>query len=402
VRLPAPLGVLATPGARWPAAFAGIGRVPIGMYNLSLVLFVRAGGGTFGLAGAVSGAFGVGSAVGGAVQGRLIDRDGQSRVLLVCGGLHGAALLALVAAFHRGAAIWPVVALATLAGATTPQLSGSMRALWAALLAEQRRREAAYALEAVVIELYFLVGPVLVAGVTALASAASVLVVEAVLAACGTLAFAATRASRSWRGERRGRGWVGPLGRPGMRTVALAAIAFGLGVGAVEVAVPAFAQFHGHATAAGMLLTVFSAGSVAGGFLFALRPWPPSLPARFALLQLWLGAGLAACALAGSLAGLAALLAVAGLAITPLTTTNSVLLDRVAPAGTITEAWAWLVTAVVVGIAAGNAAGGLIVEAATPAPAFLFAGLVITGGGAAAALRHRSLGPPMPVAAGGP
>ena len=393
MRLPAPLRVLATPGAAWPALLAGIGRLPIGMYGLALVLFVREGSGSFGLAGAVSGTFAVGGAVGGAIQGRLIDRRGQRRVLVACGTVHGMALVALVVAFQHGGPTGLLFALAALAGSTFPQLSGSMRALWSGLLADRGQREAAYALEAVLVEACFLLGPVLVAAGITIRSAGAVLVAAALLAAGGTLAFASTGASRSWRAAGPPGGWAGPLAWPGMRTVALAGVAFGLGVGAVEVAVPAFTLSRGHAGAAGVLLTVFSAGSVAGGFLFALRPWPPSLPLRFTLLQGWLAAGLAACALAGTLAELGVLLAVAGLAITPIATTNSLLLDRVAPPGTVTEAYAWLVTAVVAGVAGGNAAGGLLVEAGTPATAFVAAGAAAGLGVAATALRRRSLEP---------
>ena len=393
MRLPTPLRVLATPGAGWPALFAAVGRLPIGMYGLALVLFVREGSGSFGLAGAVSGTFAVAGAVGGAVQGRLIDRRGQRRVLLACGAVHGVALLAVVVVFQHGAPAGLVFALAALAGSTLPQLSGSMRALWSGLLADRRQREAAYALEAVMVEACFLLGPALVAAGIVLLSPGAVLVAAALLAAGGTLAYAGTGASRSWRGGEPPGGWAGPLAWPGMRTVALAGFAFGLGVGAVEVAVPAFTLLRGQAGAAGVLLTVFSAGSVAGGFLFALRPWPPSLPLRCTLLQGWLGAGLAACALAGTLVELGILLAAAGLAITPIATTESVLLDRVTPPGTVTEAYSWLVTAVVVGVAGGNAGAGLIVEWGELAAAFLAAGAAVALGAGVTALRRRSLQP---------
>src|SRR5918995_5608804 len=59
-----------------------LARLPMGMVGLALLLLVRERGGSYGAAGAVSGAYFVATAVGAPVAGRLVDRRGQARILL--------------------------------------------------------------------------------------------------------------------------------------------------------------------------------------------------------------------------------------------------------------------------------------------------------------------------------
>jgi hypothetical protein len=79
---------------------------------------------------------------------------------------------------------------------------------------------------------------------------------------------------------------------------------------------------------------------------------------------------------------LAALLLVAGATIAPTYATVFGLVDGAAPAGTVTEAFAWLNTAVAVGASVGAASAGAMADAAGPATVFVLAGVA----GAAAAL----------------
>jgi predicted MFS family arabinose efflux permease len=84
----------------------------------------------------------------------------------------------------------------------------------------------------------------------------------------------------------------------------------------------------------------------------------------------------------GSVTALAAVLLVAGAAIAPTYATVYAMVDRAAPAGTVTEAFAWLATAIAIGAAAGAATAGAVADHAGPAAAFVLAG----GAGAVAML----------------
>jgi hypothetical protein len=84
-------------------------------------------------------------------------------------------------------------------------------------------------------------------------------------------------------------------------------------------------------------------------------------------------------------------LVVAAHAGAPTTVVGSTLLDHVAPAGTVTEAFAAMVMGIVAGTAAGNAAGGALVESASYEAAVLVAGGVAAAGAALALARRSTL-----------
>ena len=65
---------------------------------------------------------------------------------------------------------------------------------------------------------------------------------------------------------------------------------------------------------------------------------------------------------AGSIAAMAALIVLAGLALAPSTAIEYLLVDRVSPPGTSTEAFGWVITATVAGAGAGEALTGAIVQ----------------------------------------
>ena len=95
--------VLSLPGARGPVAASILGSLPIGMFGLAILLLTRDATGSYALAGRVAGAFGLANAIGAVLQGRLMDRLGQTRVLRPTAAAHLVAVAALVAVAEAGA-----------------------------------------------------------------------------------------------------------------------------------------------------------------------------------------------------------------------------------------------------------------------------------------------------------
>jgi MFS family permease len=353
--------------------------MPIGMFGLAILLLVHDSTGSFGDAGLVVGAFGLLNAFGAVAQGRLMDRLGQGRVLRPTALVHGAGLVALVAASAAGAGTAVLALAAAVAGSCLPQLPAAMRSLWGMLVADEEARHSAYALIAIVFEVSVLAAPALVTGIVALASPAAAVLIAGAAGVGAGIAFSLTGASRRWRGEPHAVGWLGPLESPGMRLVVAVLTAFGVAIGVVQVALPAFMADHGSAASAGFLFAALSAGSLTGGLVYGARSWPGDLPARLAAVMAGLGLGWAALALAATPVALGALLAVVGLLVAPSTVIGSALLDRVAPRGTATEAFGVMIMGLVAGSAIGNALGGQLVDGAG------FVAAVLTAGGIAAA-----------------
>src|SRR4051812_30546822 len=148
------------PGVPRLVAGSIVGRIPYGMVNLGILLLVREATGSFAAAGLVSGANFAAACVAAPVQGRVIDRVGQPRVLVICALLDAASLVALVAL--GDAPVWALAACAAAAGAFVPPLSPSLRTLWPGLVqrggADPSVLQTAYAFEAVAIEVLFILG----------------------------------------------------------------------------------------------------------------------------------------------------------------------------------------------------------------------------------------------------
>lgn len=380
------LTVLRAPHARRLVAAALVGRLPVGIASLALVLLVREATGSFASAGGVAAAYALAAGIASPAQGRLVDRVGQPLVLVPCAGLNAAALVALVLAANGGANEAVLVGCAALAGAALPPLSACMRALWPVLVGgDEALVGAAFALEAVLVEAFFITGPLLAGLLVAIASPQAAVLVAAGLGVTGTLGFASAPLSRSWRGAPRAPGRAGPLGARGMRTLVISVVPAGMAFGTLEVAMPAFADAHGAAASAGVPLAAMAAGSMAGGLWYGARTWPGPVGRRYVTLSAVFAAGLAPLALASSIPVMAVLAAAAGLALAPVTTCVYLLIDEVAPPGTVTESYTWVITANVAGAALGAALAGAVVEG----PGWRWALLGACAGAALASLLAR-------------
>ena len=367
------------------------GTVPIGMFGLGILLLARDATGSLAEAGRILGAFSLASAFGSVAQGRLMDRLGQGVVLRTVAALHVPAVIVLVLAAHEHAAAWLLAVIAVCGGSTVPQLPAPMRSLWSMLADSDEQRETAYAMVAIAFEISVVTAPAIVALIVAVASPTVAVLIAASLGASAAFAFSLTPASRRWRGTRHEIGWLGPLSAPGMRTVCGVLLMFGIAFGVVQVAVPAFTLDRGSASAGGVLLACLSLGSLIGGLVYGSRNWPGTLPPRLAGVMISLGAGYALLSLPSDYLPLAVLLVIAGTLLAPASVICSTLLDDVAPGGTVTEAYAVMVTGIVAGIAAGQALGGSIVESASYDAAVLVAGGIAACGAIVVRLRRRTL-----------
>jgi MFS family permease len=384
--------VLRTPHVAALVTATLLARFPIGVNALAIVLYLRERTGSFAVAGAVAGALAAGSGLGAPVQGRLVDRLGQRRVLVPLAVVHAAALGLVVLCGQLGAPIAVIALCGFAAGFAIPPTSSVLRSMWPELLRDRRDLlQAAYALDSTMIELIFIAGPLLTAGVAALASPAGALIASSISVVTGTTLFTALPPSRAFRPEpAAGAGRLGALASPGVRTLVLTSLPAGIGLGICEVGIPAFARAEGAAEAAGILLAVWSLGSGAGGLLYGVLP-RPALGRTHLLVAAALPLSLLPLAAAPSVGVMALLVLPAGCCIAPLLATRNELVGRVAPPGARTEAYTWPVTAFVGGIAIGSALAGTLVEGPGWRVAFLIAAAFAAAGAALALARRRSV-----------
>jgi predicted MFS family arabinose efflux permease len=338
-----------------------IGRLPIGITGLAILLFVQTSRGSFAEGGAATACYVGGLSAAAPLLGRLIDRHGPRGVLLASALLFPTALVAFVWALQRFGA--PALALAAAAGATFPPITVCMRTFFRQRFADEMRLATAYSLESVLIELIFILGPVLVALFVAFAPPAMAVQFAAACGSIGALLFLRSAALRGWRVERRTTpGLLGPLGEPGFVPLIGVVLLFSSAFGFLEIGVTAYATERGSPALAGVLLGLMSVGSALGGLAYGSRSWHFALVPQFSLLLALMGIGLGVLSfpshpLAFAVAGVAA-----GIVMAPVLIVQSMLVAKSVRAEHTAEAFTWAASALLAGVGAGVGAGGLILE----------------------------------------
>ena len=366
--------VLRGHGTAAPLVASIVGRLSLGMTGLALLLLVKDRTGSYAVAGLVSACYALSFAAFGPSRARAADRRGPVPALLLTCALHPLSLVVLVALSAADVPVWALLPPALLGGATVPPVGPVMRAIWGSLL-EGRDRVTAYSLESVVVELCFVLGPLLTALLAATVDPAAAVLASAALALVGALWMTATPVVRAVvPHETPHRSRTGPLGSPAVRALLLTVAAIGAGFGAIEVALPAYVEGQGARPAsAGILLAVWAAGSMVGGLVYGglslVRPPRQQLPLLVAALAV--GTALPLLATGSVVMGMA--LFAYGLTIAPFTACNAVLLGEAAPPGTTTEAFAWSSSMIFGGAALGTGVAGWLVEVSGPT-----AGLAVT------------------------
>lgn len=367
-----------------------LGRLPIGVTGLSILILVQSASGSFSAGGAATACYVVGLALAAPALGRLIDRHGPRRILIGAAVIFPAALASLVAAVRDGALLSGLL-FAALAGASFPPITVCMRTLLRQKFGHSDLLSAAYSLESVLIELIFIAGPMLVALLVSWVSPAAAVLTAGACGGLGTALFMRSPAMRRWRiEERAARSLLGPLGSPGFLPLIGVVLCYSTAFGLMEIGVTAYATEHGSASLAGVLLGLMSAGSAVGGIAYGSRNWRPPLTRQFALMLGLMACGLALLALPWQPFEFAALSVFAGVVMAPALIIQSVLVAKRARPEHTTEAFTWSTSALLAGIGAGLAAGGAMLDD-LPSHAALAAGALTAFVGAAAA--WKTLGP---------
>jgi MFS family permease len=379
--------LLAKPTLRSAIAASVLGRLPIGITGLAVLMLAQDISGSFGRGGAVAACYVAGLAAVAPLFGRLIDRYGPRATLLVCAFAFPAALAALVAALAAPAPLWMAFALAATTGACFPPITVCMRTFFKQQLAEDPLLATAYSLESVVIEMIFILGPVIVAMFVALASPAAAVLFAAACGCAGTLMFQRSRALQQWRIEPRGKASLfGPLADPGFVPLLAVIVCYASAFGLLEIGTTAYASEAGEPALAGVLLGIMSIGSAAGGLVYGSRSWRLPLVRQFPLMLAIMGLGIAPLTLLSSawLFGLWCL--AAGIAMAPALIMQSMLVAKSSRQEHSTEAFTWSSTGLLAGVGLGLTLGGALLEYARSPAVFAAAAALSLAAGALAPL----------------
>ncbi len=388
-RLLQPYRILAgVPHAPGLMAFSLLGRLQMPAVPMVLTFLVAEWTGSYAAAGVVVGAVTVGQAVAGPVRGRAADRRSVPLLMIVMGALYAVGLVAivLVAEALPAQQWWVVIPLAGLTGLALPPVGQVGKAIWPRL-ASGRALEAAYAVEATLQELIYVIAPVFAAFIVTYLGADVGTLAVAVVSILGPALFAlalwhaglqrAPARPASSAGQRRGL-----LRIPGMLRLPVFGAALIAGLVSGDLLLVGWSQERGTPQLAGVLAAVWALGSLTGGLLAGGLPGRPVLWRR----GLAAAAGLAALVpalppvTAGSPVIVAVLLGLGGMAIAPSLAAANGAVAGIAPPERRNEAFGWFFSATTAGAAVASPLSGAMLDSVGPAGAAGAAALLVAGG----------------------
>jgi MFS family permease len=363
--------ILEIPGA-WRFSAAGfVARLPISMLGLGIVLHVADRTGSYGLAGTVSAAQVVAGAVVSPFGARLADRFGQARVVPLMALAFALGTVLTILAVESDQPTPLPHAAAMLAGATMPQIGSNVRARWRYVIRDRRQLDTAFALEAVVDEMIFVVGPVLVTVLATQVSPVVALLTTAGLCVVGSFWLGSQRATQpAVGGAEHGERVREPLGWRLLTPLVIVMVGLGGLFGGAEVVSVAFAEAEGSAAAAGWLLAAMAAGSLIAGLVTGAVTLRQRPAARVRWGATALAASVAPLPFLPSLSLVAAMLFLAGLAIAPTLVAAVSMVEQTVPSARLTEGIAWVTAGIVSGVAPGSAVAGAVVDATSASTAY--------------------------------
>ena len=357
--------VLADPAARAFSLAGLVARLPMAMTGIGIVLLVSLSTGSFALAGLVTAAVTLTGAVSAPLWGRTIDRVGQAPVLVAAALVWTLSLALLVVAVEAGWPLPAVLGAAVGVGLGFSSAGSGVRARWSHRLQGSPLLDTAFAVEAVLDEVIFIVGPVLVTFLATAVDPALALGVAAVVALAGALVLAAQRGTEPPRRPRRSTGVrTERIDVAALAPVVMASVALGIVFGGMEVVVVAFATETGVLAYAGAILMAWAAGSLVSGVLTGTRTWRRSPAARFRIGSLCLAVSLVPLPFVHEPLLVAGLLVVSGVAIAPTLIASVAVTQAAVPQARLTEALGWTSTGLAGGLAAGAAGLGALIDEA--------------------------------------
>ncbi len=354
--------VFRAPGSAAFCAAGFIMRFSIAVYPIGLVLLISTRTGHYTFAGLLSGVYVLANGVGNPVLARLVDRFGQSRMLLPCSAVHVAGAVTIIGLAVAHAPDWALIPPTAVCGFAYLAVGSLVRARWSFVLAGRPELGTAYSLESTLDEVIFTAGPLLATVVATQLDPVVVFVIAAGLVAIGTVWLQRQPATDPPAHEAGTPRHGSALRYRGMLLLTLAAIGMGGVFASAEVAMVAFCGQHGRTGLAGVVLACLAFGSGVSGFVYGSRAPSGAVLDRFRRQSLVFAVLPLLFLSAVNIPVLAVLGIVVGLGIAPTLITSFGLIEQIVPNAALTEALAWLTTGLSIGYGIASAIVGRVAD----------------------------------------
>ncbi|WP_291832494.1 MFS transporter [Brevundimonas sp.] len=353
--------IFSAPGAAGFASAGFVARLPIAMAPIGIVTMLAQTHGAYWLAGAVAAVFTLTNALAAPQISRLVDRFGQSRLLIPTAAVAVLAFIGLILATHQRWPVWTLFVFAFLAAAM-PSIPAMVRARWTELFRDRPELNTAFAFESAADELVYIAGASLSVGLSVALFPEAGLVASTLALALGMTAFVVQRGTEPPVRGSEGVAHRSAITRRPVQIITLALIFVGAIFATAEVSTVALTRELNQPGAASLVIGVYALGSFAVGLIIgALNLKAPLHRQLLAALGVLLLTSVPLL-LADSVWLLAATIFLSGVAISPTFITAFGLIERRVPAEVLTEGVTWVMTGIGIGMALGAFVSGSIVD----------------------------------------
>lgn len=353
--------IFSAPGAAGFASAGFVARLPIAMAPIGIVTMLAQTHGAYWLAGAVAAVFTLTNALAAPQISRLVDRFGQSRLLVPTTAVAVLAFIGLILATHQRWPVWTLFVFAFLAAAM-PSIPAMVRARWTELFRDRPELNTAFAFESAADELVYIAGASLSVGLSVALFPEAGLVASTLALALGMTAFVVQRGTEPPVRRSEGVAHRSAITRRPVQIITLALIFVGAIFATAEVSTVALTRELNQPGAASLVIGVYALGSFAVGLLIgALNLKAPLHRQLLTALGVLLLTSVPLL-LADSVWLLAATIFLSGVAISPTFITAFGLIERRVPSEVLTEGVTWVMTGIGIGMALGAFVSGSIVD----------------------------------------
>lgn len=355
--------IFRAPGAKGFSAAGFFARLPIAMAPIGIVAMLSQTHGEYWLAGAVSATFALTNAAVSPQISRLVDRKGQSKVLIPATIVSVIAFAALIIATNQKWPAWTLFLSAFLAAAM-PSIPAMMRARWTEIFRDRPELNTAFAFESAADELVYISGASLSVGLAVSLFPEAGMMISTTFLALGTFAFLLQRSTEpKVRPVESGRRQRSAISLSPVQIITLALIFVGSTFATAEVSAVAITKELGQPEAASLVIGVYAIGSfVVGLILGALNPKMPLQRQLLIAVSVLALTALPLLAASTSVALLAFAVFLSGVAISPIFITSFGLIERRVPETMLTEGVTWVMTGIGIGMALGAFISGWVID----------------------------------------
>ena len=355
--------IFRAPGAKGFSAAGFFARLPIAMAPIGIVAMLSQTHGEYWLAGAVSATFALTNAAVSPQISRLVDRKGQSKVLIPATIVSVIAFAALIIATNQKWPAWTLFLSAFLAAAM-PSIPAMMRARWTEIFRDRPELNTAFAFESAADELVYISGASLSVGLAVSLFPEAGMMISTTFLALGTFAFLLQRSTEpKVRPVESGRRQRSAISLRPVQIITLALIFVGSTFATAEVSAVAITKKLGQPEAASLVIGVYAIGSfVVGLILGALNPKMPLQRQLLIAVSVLALTALPLLAASTSVALLAFAVFLSGVAISPIFITSFGLIERRVPESMLTEGVTWVMTGIGIGMALGAFISGWVID----------------------------------------